>query len=71
MREFPLVNILIDSEGVMGNDVRREKIDRRTKHSSDDDKIAYYGPERRSGRERRIWVDRTQEIMLKMTQRQN
>jgi hypothetical protein len=55
----------------MGNDVRREKIDRRTKHSSDDEIIAYDGPERRSGKARRIWVDRAQEIMLKMTQRQN
>lgn len=55
----------------MANDVRRVKVDRRTRHGSDDEKIAYEGPERRSGQERRIWVDRVQEIKLKMTQRQN
>ena len=53
----------------MANDVRRVKVDRRTKHGSDEEEYTYDGPERRSGQERRIWVDRVQEIMLKMTQR--
>ena len=55
----------------MVNDVRQAKVDRRTKHGSDDEKKEYDGPERRSGKERRIWVDKVQEIKLKLKQWQN
>ena len=43
-----------------------EKIDRRKKQSSENKRIVYDGPERRSGKERRIWIDRIQEIWIKM-----
>ena len=59
-----------DSEDVMANDVRRQKVDRRKKYRSEKERIVYDGPERRSGKERRIWVDRIQEIWMKMDQKQ-
>lgn len=55
----------------MAKDVRRVKNDRRAKQGSDDEEDVYDGPERRSGQERRIWVDRVQETKQKMTQKQN
>ncbi len=47
------------------NDVRRSKNDRRSKLISDDKKVAYKGSERRSGKKRRIWIDRLNEISEK------
>ena len=49
-----------------GNDTRRSGIDRRSIENSEQEKILYNGPERRSGNDRRIWVDRMQEINMKL-----
>lgn len=50
-------------------DVRRSKIDRRSKLASDNVKSTYTGSERRSGNERRKWTDRMREIRSKLKQR--
>ena len=47
------------------DDVRRSKNDRRSKLISDDKKVAYKGSERRSGKKRRIWIDRLNETSEK------
>jgi hypothetical protein len=47
------------------NDARRSKNDRRSKLISDDKKVAYKGSERRSGKKRRIWIDRLNEVSEK------
>ena len=47
------------------NDVRRSKNDRRSKLISDDKKVAYKGSERRSGKKRRIWINRLNEVSEK------
>ena len=47
-------------------DVRRSDKDRRSKPDSADKKSTYTGTERRSGKERRIWIDRIREIHLKI-----
>jgi hypothetical protein len=49
-----------------GEAIRRSEIDRRSKLKSADVKSTYTGPERRSGNERRIWIDRISEIRSKM-----
>ncbi len=45
---------------------RRSKIDRRSKDNSADPKSTYKGPEKRSGKDRRKWADRIQEIDSKI-----
>ena len=60
-------NIFIDSKDVLTDGVRRAKSDRRKKSDADDEKAAYGGTERRSGKERRIWVDRMREIVTKIS----
>jgi hypothetical protein len=57
-------NSFIDSEDVIVNAFRNAKVDRRKKDDSTTEKRDYNGPERRSGKERRIWVNRLQESML-------
>ena len=52
----------------MAADVRQSDVDRRAMHGLNDEEKVYDGPERRSGKDRRIWVDRVQEIKTKMTQ---
>jgi hypothetical protein len=47
-------------------DVRHSKIDRRSKTTPPDDKKIHKGLERRSGEERRKWIDRMQEIREKL-----
>ena len=59
-------NIFINSEDTIANELRHSKIDRRSKHASVDRKHEYKGPERRSGSERRIWIDRIDEIHSKV-----
>lgn len=49
-----------------GQNNSRSGIERRSRESADKDKIPYTGPERRSGNERRVWVDRMQEINMKL-----
>ncbi len=56
-------NIFINSEDTIANQLRHSKIDRRSKHASADRKYEYKGPERRSGNERRIWINRISEII--------
>lgn len=46
--------------------VRQSKINRRSKTPPSDDKKIHKGPDRRSGEERRKWIDRMQEIREKM-----
>jgi hypothetical protein len=46
--------------------VRCSEIDRRSKSASTDVKCAYADSERRSGKERRKWIDRMREIHLKI-----
>jgi len=53
----------------MKNKVRRSDVDRRKVPESGDEENAYSGPERRCGKERRVWVDRMQEIESKMAKR--
>jgi C4-type Zn-finger protein len=60
-------NLFINSEDVILDGVRGTKRDRRKTGELADEKSTYNGPERRSGRERRIWVDRMQEIVSKVT----
>lgn len=60
-------NVFINSEDVILDGVRRTKMDRRETCELADEKCTYKGPERRSGTERRIWVDRMQEIVSKVT----
>jgi len=57
-------NIFIDSEDVIVNVFRNAKVDRRKKDDSTTEKHDYHGSERRSGKERRIWVNRMQKSML-------
>ncbi len=47
-------------------EVRRSEIDRRSKPNSADEKCTYTGREKRSGNERRKWVDRIDEIRSKV-----
>lgn len=47
-------------------DSRRSGIDRRLIDNSEHEKVLYTGPERRSGNDRRVWVDRMQEIDMKI-----
>jgi hypothetical protein len=47
-------------------DISRSGIDRRSIENSEQEEILYNGPERRSGKDRRIWVDRMQEITMKL-----
>ena len=54
----------------MAVDVRRSEVDRRAMHGLSDEAKAYSGPERRSGEDKRIWIDRVQEIFTKMNQSQ-
>ena len=61
----PLRNTIWKEEVMSINDVRRSKNDRRSKLISDDKKVAYKGSERRSGKKRRIWIDRLNEISEK------
>ena len=49
-----------------GKDFRRSETDRRSKLASADARPVYTGPERRSGNDRRIWIDRLREIRLKI-----
>ena len=44
----------------------RSGIDRRSMHNSGPQKNLYTGPDRRSGNDRRVWVDRMQEINQKL-----
>jgi len=57
-------NIFIDSEDVIVDAFRKATVDRRKKDDSTSEKCDYNGPERRSGKERRIWLNRIQESML-------
>jgi hypothetical protein len=59
-------NVFIDSKDDIVEGVRRAKADRRKKPASDGENSNYKGPERRSGTERRIWVDRIAGIRSKM-----
>jgi len=47
-------------------DNRRSGLERRSKDNSAQEKIYYTGPERRSGNDRRVWIDRMQEINMKL-----
>jgi len=49
-----------------GENNRRSGIERRSIKNSNGEKILYNGPEKRSGRDRRVWVDRMQEINMKL-----
>ena len=49
-----------------GQDTRRPGMDRRSIENSEQRKLLYNGPERRSGKDRRIWVDRMYEIDMKL-----
>lgn len=61
-----ICNAVIDSEDVIFDGVRKAKVDRRKKSDTDDEKSIYKGPERRSGKERRIWVDKLTVIRSKI-----
>ena len=58
--------VFIDSEDVIADGVRGAKADRRKKPSSINENPNYKGPERRSGTERRIWIDKLAEIRFRM-----
>jgi hypothetical protein len=47
-------------------DVRSSENDRRSKPNSVDEKCTYTGPEKRSGKERRKWINRIDEIRSKV-----
>jgi len=47
-------------------DNRCSEIDRRLIDNSKQEKVSYKGPERRSGKDRRVWVDRMHEIDTKL-----
>lgn len=47
-------------------DVRSSEKDRRSKPDSADKKSTYTGTERRSGKERRVWINRIREIRSKI-----
>jgi hypothetical protein len=47
-------------------DARSSENDRRSEPNSADEKAAYTGPEKRSGSERRKWVNRIDEIRSKV-----
>ncbi len=49
-----------------GDDIRRSGFDRRSLNNANRKKSLYSGPERRSGKDRRIWIDRIQEINMKI-----
>ena len=59
-------NLFIDSEDVIIDGVRRAKSDRRKNPALVDENHSYTGTERRSGTERRIWVNRLSEIQSKL-----
>ena len=59
-------NLFVDSKDTIVNGVRHSKIDRRSKPGSANGDHAYKGRERRSGIERRIWVDKLSEIQSKI-----
>lgn len=61
-----ICNLFVNSEDTIVNGARRSKIDRRSEPGSADGEHSYSGPERRSGNERRIWVDKLSEIHSKM-----
>ncbi len=47
-------------------DNHRSGVDRRSMDNSDHEKVFYTGPDRRSGNDRRVWIDRMQEINMKL-----
>jgi hypothetical protein len=47
-------------------DVRKSEKDRRSEPDPADEKSAYTGTERRSGKDRRIWINRIREIRSKI-----
>jgi hypothetical protein len=56
----------VREDKMSGKNIRSSKIDRRSTPVSNERKKTYTGPERRSGSERRIWIDRTGEIRSKL-----
>ena len=62
-----ICNEFIDGNDVIANRVRRADSDRRNRSDTEDEKSIYKGLERRSGKERRIWVDRMREIVTKIS----
>jgi hypothetical protein len=61
----------INSADIIVDGMRKAKVDRRKKPNTDENKPTYKGREKRSGRERRIWVDRIQEIASKLSEKKD
>ena len=50
---------------MLDNTVRHAEFDRRSKFTSTEARSTYKSPERRSGKERRIWINRMHEIYMR------
>ena len=61
-----ICDLFVNSEDTIVSGVRHSKINRRSEPISADGEHAYKGPDRRSGNERRIWVDKLSETRSKM-----